>query len=59
MCIRDSYIGTGYGTELETHLIGRVYPKDYIRVEIGESVKTALLKHDNVTDVKDVYKRQT
>ena len=48
----EIYIGTGYGTELETHLIGRVYPKDYIRVEIGESVKTTLLKHDNVTDVK-------
>lgn len=48
----EIYKGTGYGTRLEDHLIGHVYPKDYIRAEIGQSIKTALLKHDDITDVR-------
>ena len=47
----EIYRGTGYGTKLENHLIGRVYPNDYIRAEIGQSIKTALLKHPDITDV--------
>lgn len=48
----EIYRGTGYGTRLENHLIGHVYPNDYIRAEIGQSIKTALLKHSDITDVQ-------
>ncbi|MCI5891818.1 MAG: DUF2634 domain-containing protein [Clostridiales bacterium] len=48
----EIYKGTGYGTNLEGHLIGHVYPADYIKAEIGQSIKTALLKHDSITDVR-------
>lgn len=47
----DIYKGTGYGVVLEEHLVGHVYPKDYVRAEIGESIKTALLRHEGIKDV--------
>ena len=46
------YKGTGFGVRLEEYLVGHIFPKDYIRAEIGNSIKTALLKHDGIRDVR-------
>lgn len=48
----DIYKGTGYGSTIESRLIGHVYPTDYLRAEIGEHIKTTLLKNAAITNVK-------
>lgn len=48
----DIYKGTGYGSTVESLLIGHVYPTDYLRAEISEHIKNALLKNADITAVK-------
>lgn len=48
----DIYKGTGYGSTVESRLIGHVYPTDYLRAEIGEHIKNTLLKNPDITSVR-------